>query len=420
MGEMEKYFKAIENEIVIDEVAYNLLKASPKQFSFLPRPTKWYRQWGQNKLFVLLTPAVWLFWNFGGAIIYFVLDFIRLFLNSRHFNSRLSWAQNQKTFAVAFSTRAYDIINQQLLGYEPDVWVILPWVPVNQKKTTPVPQLNIFEILSFKNQWQCLLLAISAVYCALAKSNLRRWNLQLYTAYRWFLVRQALIKLNGGVFLMAEHYDRWAVLMDSVVADNKKEISAAKNSQLIIVQHGALGSLTDAKTEASKFSYEIKSKLSAVDEIYVYDKASEDYFKQAIIKLADGQVLKKVHFFKPTIQLSAINASETAAILFVGHPLCEELQIKVLNKLKLNTKCSFYYKPHPLAKASELVYAQEWNVIRDSEFFPDVRLLISYPSTLVNEYANAGKTAVVHAIDLSSGQADSIVHEVNQKLTEKF
>lgn len=416
MGEVDKYFKAVENEIVIDEVAYNLLKASSKQFSYLPRPTKWYRQWQHSKLFVTFAPAVWIFWNLGGAVIYFILDFVRLFLKSRHFGSRIKFAQEKNSYALALSTRAYDIIDKKLLGFEPDAWVILPWVPVNHKNNSAIPELNIFEILSFKNQIQCLFLAISSVYCALSTTNLRRWNLQTYTAYRWFLVHKALMNLEGGTFLTAEHYDRWAVLVDTVVAENKKATSGAKHNELIIVQHGALGSLTDAKADGSKFSYEITTKLAAVDQIYVYDQASEEYFKQAI--LVSGQSLKKVHYFKPTIQLSSINALETAAILFVGHPLCEELQIKVLNKLKLNTKYTFYYKPHPLAKASELVYAQSWNVIRDASFFPDVKLLISYPSTLVNEYANAGKAAVVHAIDLSATEADRIANEVNEKLTK--
>lgn len=419
MSEVKKYLQAVENEIQIDEVAYALLNVSAKRYSYLPRPSKWFRQLHTNRLFLFVAPLIRWLWVLGGAYAFFLFEFLRLAKQALAFASQKTPAAGKKSYAVALSTRAFDIINAKVLGYEPELWLTLPWVSINERKDDLIPKVSVLALVSLKDLFICYFRSVAAVLRILANPALRPWSLQAYTAYRWFVVYQALKNLNGGHFIIAEHYDRWALLMDMLVAENKKTL--ASEQSLTIVQHGALASLTNDKSKSgSDFSYDIKNRLQSVDQLFVYDEKSEGYFKDQILSRSAAQSLKKVQYFKPTIELSPIDSKGKATVLFVGHPLCEELQIQVLHRLTSHPGIQCYYKPHPLAKASDQIFKENWQVIQDAGFFPDVNLLISYPSTLVNEYANLGKDAVIHAINLPAENSGEIANDVKLKLSLKL
>ncbi|ECE5475497.1 hypothetical protein LJP43_003588, partial [Salmonella enterica] len=87
-------------------------------------------------------------------------------------------------------------------------------------------------------------------------------------------------------------------------------------------------------------------------------------------------------------------------VLVVGHSLCERAQLKIGERLStLSDEIVVYYKEHPRARASEKVKRAAWNFITDDNYFPDVDLVISYPSTLALQYQDLNKTVLLHGLD---------------------
>jgi hypothetical protein len=242
--------------------------------------------------------------------------------------------------------------------------------------------------------FQALINAILVTYALARHPNRSKWTLQSYTAFRWFLVRYAIDRISGPL-VIAEHFDRWAVLIDRSIRESRRKTIFDSGRRLVLIQHGALGGM-----RMDNAPLKLPIKLGCVDMLYAYDESEEDLFRNSILISRRIDQSLRVEYFKPSIKLSGEPISSRPRILFVGHPICEHFHAALYCGLKEAGDVDFFYKPHPKASMSSDMAKFGWKIIYNSEIFPRVDLLIAYPSTLVIEYKESGIEALVHPIDI--------------------
>jgi len=376
------YFKALSNEIAIDIIRYDTIRIAPEEMGFLPRPVNIRTKISSLRLARSIAFLLKLFWLSGGALIFYFVEMIKLtrfFTITRISKEELS---NCNTFLLAYSARAAQII-PTITSIQPDCIMTVPW----EKVDVVGYKISFFSLLSLKDAFYVLLLAITSVY----KFNLttdREWILQTYTAFRWFSIRVAINKIKGEFFI-AEHFDRWAVLTDCYI--ESLILESYEQSKLQLIQHGILKDI-EMKGQKIILPYRLKN----VSKLWVYDEYSKDYFISFILDTLGNNF--DVKYFSSNIDLIEIDNNFKKSVMFIGHPACENFHINILSEMqKMGIYC--IYKPHPKNASSKKVYMQDWFVVEQKDYFPKVDLLISYPSTLVQEYESQGIFAIVHSIN---------------------
>ena len=85
-------------------------------------------------------------------------------------------------------------------------------------------------------------------------------------------------------------------------------------------------------------------------------------------------------------------------IFIIGNLVCYQLHKRFIKSLESNSNVILYYKPHP----SNLVYMENKKNcinIKDVQYFPDVNVVVSYDSTLLDEYTKLGYFCIRHSLD---------------------
>jgi hypothetical protein len=406
------YVGATKNEILVDERLFSLLGETPDALGFLPRVPKWIG-WGRRFPWMTRTlgHVVRMAWLCGGAVLVFSMNLIAAWLRTPgQPSAKPSEHERCSNYILALSDRVENIMTRPPFVDDPfflnATWVCVPWVPVQQK--AGFNYVHIFSLLTRRELLQAFADAVTASYVLWLHRRTSRWALQSYTAFRWFAVRRALEKLDGAL-ITCEHYDRWAVLVDTAISPrnrNRSRLGSGRN-EMVLVQHGYMGSLSGDQTGPSQLP--IHRRLQSVNRMYLYDVGAKEVFLTAVVSRGCAKRGVATTFFRPSIELTVMSAEKRTKILFVGHPLCEEFQISVMKNLASRAEFVAYYKPHPKAGMSSNAMMQAWTVIDDPECFPAVDFLVSYPSTLVTEYEGAGIEACVHPLDHGSADTESFV-----------
>lgn len=413
---LASYIKAVRNEISIDAEIYRVCEMDPSDLGCVPRPAKLLNKAkGRKTYFKFLVQILKVIWVLGGAAIFYAAELFRL--SFKH-NKTLSVISTSFTsISMVSSARSVDVIKAASLEVDNMTWLTVPWVGAdclhaNDKKR------NVFDFLNWSDFVKAYVLSVCSTYLMLRKPVTRPWVLQTYTAYRWYCVRLALSKIQYDHFLMADHFDRWAVLVDGLVSQRRLHANKVnvKKPKLTLVQHGELKSLEHSNDASKKLPFRLYYRLNAVNRICVFDEVSAEIFKGDVLsaRCVDNGVVAS--FFNKVISLMPLTKGEKAELLFVGHPMCEEIQISILTQLRKKYEFIAYYKPHPTAGCGKAVCLQSWQVIRDNQLFPKVDLLVSYPSTLVREYSNAGVPAVLHQLQSDENQDASILSQIESEL----
>lgn len=365
---------AIENEIEVDEFLYKMCNRSSDDYAYTPRPSKWITKFPPADFFSkVFFKVIRFFWKNGACYIYYAIELVKW---------RSAW-QKDLTFknveldkvAIGFTDRAYELIPMAIKN-TPMFWITFPW---NNPKAIPANSNNIsiLSLLSKKDFFLALLLSRQLHIKMLRSKKTTAHIMQDYAAFRWFLVRIALSRLRAERFYSAEHFDRWAVMADRL-----------KN--LTLIQHGALG----GGSCGIGVHFNLKYKLRNVEHLYVFNKTSEKIFIDHIIKNNPLSISN----FDLSIKLRDVH-SKDLKVLFVGHLMCEDFQVELYRKIIQKMKARIFYKPHPLFPPNDKIRDLGWQIVEDRAFFPRVDIVISYPSTLVDEYAIFGIPATLHPIN---------------------
>ncbi|HFG1928571.1 TPA: hypothetical protein ACGF3N_002408, partial [Vibrio cholerae] len=112
--------------------------------------------------------------------------------------------------------------------------------------------------------------------------------------------------------------------------------------------------------------------------------------------------------------------SENIKLLFVGHSICLKTHVELYLCLRSkHPEVEFFYKPHPSQTMDENSRNLGWRVYDKLDHFPDVDVVVSYPSTLAYEYYLAGKPVIQHSIYDTTLCASSIIIQINEELKKR-
>lgn len=401
-----EYLLATQNEIAIDQSMYALCGLSPKDFGFAPRPSKLVAYARYRVLLHMLMVLLRTAWRWGGARLLFRAQCKRLRAQLPRQAGAVGGGFD--AFALGFSARAAQLITAQLIG-DRFCWVTLPWVPV---QLGDQPAMAITDLLDQADLEKALGYAIAASRKLNTSAKTARWGLQSYTAFRWFCVRLALEKLHAKTLLIAEHYDRWAILADRVMwAARARDARTALG--IVLVQHGALEALGDSGADPPRrLPVELACRLRSVETLYAFDQGSVAIIRDAVLSPLCRLAPDAVRLYSPVIHLRQMQTNHPLRLLFVGHPVCETLHVHIIEAL--GEGISSYYKPHPANPSSARVNSATWTVIHDKTIFPEVDLLISYPSTLVKEYEGVNIPAIIHPLNMPPADAGDLIESIKR------
>jgi len=319
------YILSIENEIEIDKTVYSNFRISPRSVNFLPRPTRWSKYWPKYRLLIKIAGFLLrIVWLLGGAAILFILQAAKIKFKTCNNAHKKQLNNHNKKYLLAFSDRSVNIIPRTIPNIELTI-IKFPWRPLQNH----LEAFDICSLLKMSEITRAYYLALQSIYY-FAMSKNGSWVLSTFNAFEWFCARFAIDKLDGD-FYISEHYDRWSVLADnSIDMKNKSRICNGKPEYAIhLIQHGSLRSLSGI--DSDNFKLRLAYRLRHVRELWVYDEYSRNIFLQQILEEAINEKEPVIKYFSPTIITEKKDSDGRFAILFVGHPASESIQI-YLNK----------------------------------------------------------------------------------------
>lgn len=401
---IHEYLSATRNEIAHDDFQICGAKSAIKGFPKLPRPAKWIGAVGLHAK--TLTALRFLFipiWVAFGWL-YFLKEQKKWKEKVDLFRSNSNPDGGEITL-LAFSERSMDVVFANFP--ESKHWNIFapPWIELDHR-VDPARIVNIGKLLQGNDCARIMRLAIAAHYILNSRKDFSGWGLQSYAAWRWFFVRLAVSKLSGS-FVTTEHFDRWAVLADLAVSDARRrgEIKGLK-----LIQHGSV----NAKTADASLNFKLPTRLTAVDELWVYTVNDEKIFRDEILHASLKNL--SVNYFSLKFSMTENESLPGISLLVVGHPLCEKFQIKLMQKLGEGKKYNIFYKPHPSAPASKKLAGLKWLMVCGKNQYPKTDIVIGYPSTLLDEYSTAGVPVVEHSMNAGVETIFEVEEFVCQKL----
>jgi hypothetical protein len=410
-GLLTAYRLATANEIALDETVMGQLGTNSAALGYPPRALKWKPLVDRmGKPLVAATAAARFMWPRGLAAAHFRRQRLHAARYRRSLPPVPAELLRAARHVIAFSSRTADIVRVEQFPEANGVWITMPWAKLAKSGSRGL-ECDVFALLDGADLVLAERLANRAVAEMARREDARLWILQTYTAFHWMCTALGLAKLRGQ-FLICQHYDRWAVLSDFTVARMQRLGFEAPHPRLTLVQHGIVR--VPSRNDSAIAKLDLPYKLSSVDKLYVYDGLSEAFFRSEILS---AESTPNVVHFHQGINLAPAEATDKFRILFVGHPVCEALQIQVLQDLKRSHAFVAYYKPHPLSLPGADVARQEWTVVTDRSTFPVVDLLVSYPSTLVHQYAAHGTPTCLHPLGADAATVSKLSAEVSQAIT---
>lgn len=404
-----EYIRATRNEIAIDLEALDYAQRRPDRVGYIPRPAVWLgRMKGGSSTTRHLSLVLAFIWRWTFGIPFYLLQALLLVPELfRTRSSRSNAAQMlsvEHVVGIAFSSRAYEVVRAPSIEDAPSLWLLPPWVPIHEVR----PDSRIVPLMALISAAQLFNAVRLSIIATRRFSRLvedRNWLLQFYTAIQWFVTRQALARWPAHL-VIAEHFDRWAVLADVAARANARRSDDHGRRGLTVVQHGSVHHLDAREDRDLGLNY----RLAAVSRLYVYDDASLEMFAKEVLTKSCSAKMEHL-YLRPQIEMTGDTTSPTPRILFVGHPLCSRTQIEIFRAIKpLNWQ--IFYKPHPLAGISDECRREDWVIIDEPSLFPHVEMLVAYASTLVVEYESAGVPAKIHPMTYSASSVDEIVEQL--------
>ncbi|WP_417448337.1 hypothetical protein [Idiomarina abyssalis] len=393
-GYLAYYLRSACNQLNFDLLDYYSLGARIDDFSGIPRPQKWFLKSKKiTTVIKILSPVIYFFWVYLFYYVFVLFCFFAdVFFSNKKYQASFG---KPRGLALAVSPRAIDVIKQSGAPIEDVAWLFFSGV---KSKHEFKEVLTSDSVLGLKDKIKVLVFSFKAH--RLLKKNKNGLALQSYTSYKWYSLVLCLEKLSPEKIIAAQHLDRWALLADSYAQQSDL------NVEYHLVQHGLeLHSAYQAKDLIYNFN-----KLKHVTHLYVYGEDQYEVFKENII---DFDCLDKlsVKFFKTRISLYDLSFSGRLKVLFIGHTICEDLQVAIFSALEAKFDFDFYYKPHPATKMSGKLDGLGWRIIKKIDEFPRVDYLVSYESTLLVEYQREGVGAFIHKIDPPRESFDLIVEK---------
>ncbi len=379
---------ACKNQIEVDIRFVKEMGFDSEENYWVPRPNLWMSKIKKPYRFKAVFLMVAVLWRYFGSYIFIILSWILTLRKFFFGKNRIKSAIGGKSVFLAFCDKSLKLASSKSIGFEVDVIINF-----SDDAANDIPNIHIYnvsELYTFMDLLLTLYTSLKANLFFQKECEILK-GFESYTAFKWFLHKRVIQKFNANL-VIAEHYDRWAVLTDICIAEGNKKYNSSNH--LTIIQHGGVLGLNVDNLNSIltlKLPYMIKN----ISYLYVYDISSLNFFEKNVIHSSALFSLKSC-FFTPVITLEKIECSNKS-ILIIGHPLSLDFHKAIFFDLR-EKNIEVFYKPHPAMKKNTSFYNPKWNSISKADFFPDVDFLVSYPSTLVVEYKKHGISSFVHPL----------------------
>lgn len=389
--------KCMENEADIDDFLTPVNFRGHFLFPKIPRVSKWVAHWQKRKLtFFIIYCLLIFFWFFGGGIVYLVIKHSGYVYNKVKSGDPGLDDKSVVDIVLFLENNTSVFVDCHTQSERPKVWLIPPKYKTECERLYAAKDsyLDVGSVVSFVDILRCFFISLIVLYqCSF------RTKLQLYAVPDCLLTKMALRRFNISTLTCTAHFDRWAVMVDDFCAESK--------IQYKLIQHGSIKGIESK----SNRHHRITNKLTEVDELIVYDGVEKELMFAYVI---DSQhVPVNIIYAKPGFH---VDGNMQGDILFVGHPLYESLHIAIYKSLTLDGY-QVYYKGHPKARPSPLINHVGWSPIEESDSFPQVKLVISYHSTLALMYEDAGATVLIHENEeVNSSDYVSFINKIRKSL----
>lgn len=364
-----KYYSAINNEYIIDRTIMSARGKPhpPVIFRFL-RFEKFLNRFNFLYFFFDLATRLW-------------IPFFRLLcaLKYSRFRIGLKNPTSKKTLKEVFiisSQRSITLLDSGVFNTSEFDIMNIPWFFNTNRGTSIMLSLTSSDIrYAYSMTRKIDFKYLNSLY------GDRAIYMQTFDAFEWFLTLIVLSRMNYISITFTNHYDRWAVLFDSLQIERKTQI-----------QHGLLDE-----------QFILPAKLTSIDVCYVYNLESEKIFRD----LYHDNNTHKTKYMKIDLKLKTTSlANKKNTILIIGSMLdgIAEME-KISSILDVFHASTIFIKPHPVHYNS--IYDEYFRnetrvtIIQDANFFPDVSLVLSPVSTLGFEYELIG-TPVVYYLDFNT------------------
>ncbi|TBH75055.1 hypothetical protein EWU20_00350 [Aquirufa antheringensis] len=235
------------------------------------------------------------------------------------------------------------------------------------------------EIISFRSLLACLYFSFEAFF--LFKGRFKVYN---FLYLNWLIQLEALKRISYRYFHSFDHYDRYAIL-----AESQSYFKGQGSVEYFLHQHGKFNTID------SEFS--LPYKLKNVSSLVLFDNNSSLLFLQKYVIDKDCIVNDVILQNNYLVTVKDFN-EKRFKIFIIGNLVCYQLHKRFIKSLESNSNVILYYKPHP----SNLVYMENKKNcinIKDVQYFPDVNVVVSYDSTLLDEYTKLGYFCIRHSLD---------------------
>lgn len=393
------------NQFAFDSLYYDFLGHELEAFNGVPRPSKWLNK-GRSfvKCVGVLSKLISHLWHCFAFIYFFAKTISLCSLSKKREGKEL----HLDVVALGVCDRSYDVINQAIgLGNNIAFLTLSKPRQFNSKGRN----VSVSEILNFRDVLHIFLVSCK-VHLYLKKCEGGRLAFQSYAVVGWLAMYYALRKVNPTHIITAEHHDRWAVLADFY--SEQRSVDSEKLS-FTVVQHGLEFNDTYKKMRSLGFSDGLPCKIKHLSQIYCYsDEQFSIFAKNIFSNYSQAQNVACVYYQFGLILSDVLGTRKS--VLFVGSPICEDFHVKLYSMIDARMSVECYYKPHPTSEVDKAINKLGWNVIGDKDFFPRVNLVVSYPSTLVDEYRNAGVLVVQHPFECGDEELYSFYESIKEAL----
>lgn len=417
-----EYIGSVRNEVAIEMAFLDAMGKPHDHCGQMPRSPRWLNysetvlQWVRTSAPVVRW--VWSAVGFWGCVgMEWIRTLKKLSGTATRTAKRRSFEYERCLFGA--SDRAFQVTGSPAFSGWRMARLHCPWTDRGAEAGSDPSGLSLFDLIERKDLWTCLQLSCAAHARLRSVSDLKTWVMQDYTAFRWFMTRIALTRVQTH-WITTEHYDRWAVLLDGVVKQMRRSTrptGSTEQTGFTLIQHGSMNPLSGSGS--TPVFPELPYRLSCVSELHVYSEATAEGFKQHVLSKRGAAELKVVHLFKPTVALIPVEPLDATKVLFIGHSACEDFQLQVLAELEAEQGLICLYKPHPKSPMSRKAAAARWQIIDDPLCYPECELAIAYPSTLAIEYQEAGVEVIQHGLDEPPTQATRIARQIRAALVQR-
>jgi hypothetical protein len=307
--------------------------------------------------------------------------------------------QLQGDVIIALTHRVTDVVLRLPNDERPHSWLTVPWVSL-QSKSIPEGDERISFLCMLKGEdivgamldaWRSAL--------AFAKKYPEPTNkLQTYTAYSWFLLWRVLSREGQAIssIWFANHYDRWAVLLDQLPLPAKR----------VMLQHGLARDIALPK---------LPTKIENLSTFYCFGETSRQLFYEAVFARGKSIVCKLLPGAIPLQNIPSTSGIKQK-VLIIGEQIDPEKECLIAKEIvAFHSNVDVYIKPHPVCSTQIYKNIQDKRVtiIMDKDMFPRVDVALCTYSTLGLEYSASGVAVIWHA-KLS---VKEVVKQVGQYLT---